>query len=328
MKVLITGAGGFLGQRLAREIVERGGLADTDGEPHEVDELVLLDIAPLTPPEGGATTVRCLQGDMTDASVIGGALGSDTASVFHLAAVVSAQAEADFDLGMRVNVDGTRTLLEACRGLDTAPRFVATSSVAAFGGDMPDVIEDDTAPFPQSSYGAEKVICELLVNDYSRRGFIDGRVLRLPTIVVRPGKPNAAASSFASGIIREPLAGERAVCPVDPATPMWLMSPAAAVVALIHGHDLATGDLGSNRVVNLPGLTVTVRGMIDSLARIGGEEAAGLVVWEPDPSVAAIVNSWPGTFNPARALELGFSADTSMDEIVRVYMEGDMTKTD
>ena len=216
MKVLITGGAGFLGQRLARELLARGSLKDAKGAPQALTQLVLLDVVQAN--DFGDSRVRTEVGDIAEQSVLERVIDSDTAAIFHLAAIVSGQAEADFDLGMRINLDASRLLLDVCRQRGHRPRVLFTSSVAVYGGELPEIVQNDTALNPQSSYGAQKAIAELLLNDYSRRGFVDGRVLRLPTISVRPGRPNAAASSFASGIIREPLNGEQAVCPVDGST--------------------------------------------------------------------------------------------------------------
>src|SRR5688572_4933473 len=263
VKVLITGGAGFLGRRLANKLVERRTLTGSDGRDHAIDEIVLVDIVPA---EGCTDArIRMIVGDISDATLLNRAIERNTGSVFHLAAIVSGQAEADFDLGMRINVDASRALLEACRAAGHRPRVVFTSSVAVYGGELPATVLDSTALNPQSSYGTQKAVGELLVNDYSRKGFIDGRVLRLPTISVRPGKPNKAASSFASGIIREPLNGELSTCPIAPETRVWLSSPRKAIDGLILGHDLPAQALGSSRAVNLPGVCVTVREMVAAL---------------------------------------------------------------
>ncbi len=212
-------------------------------------------------------------GDIAERSVLDRVIDDRTAAIFHLAAIVSGQAEADFDLGMRINLDASRLLLETCRQRGHTPRVVFTSSVAVYGGDLPEVVQNDTALNPQSSYGAQKAIAELLLNDYTRRGFVDGRVLRLPTISVRPGKPNAAASSFASGIIREPLNGEAAVCPVAGTTRLWLLSPRKAIESLIAGLELDSAALGNQRVLNLPGISVSVDEMVAALREVAGDEA-------------------------------------------------------
>ncbi|MDK3025051.1 SDR family oxidoreductase [Cupriavidus taiwanensis] len=318
MNVLITGGAGFLGLQLARLLLQRGTL-NLDGKAVAFERLTLLDVVA---PQGlDDARVRVVTGDLSDPAVLRQAIDTDTGAVFHLAAVVSGQAEADFDLGMRVNLDASRALLETCRELGHKPRVLFTSSVAVYGGELPPVVQDDTALNPQSSYGVQKAIGELLLSDYSRRGFVDGRVLRLPTISVRPGKPNAAASSFASGIIREPLSGVAANCPVAPQTPLWLLSPRAAVAALANGIELAGERLGNRRVVNLPGLSVTAAGMVDALRRVAGDAVADLVTWEREERVEKIVGTWPAAWNAERARALGFESDASFDEVIRAYME-------
>ena len=313
-KVLITGGAGFLGKKLARKLLERGQLGG-----RRIDRLVLLDMAA---PDGlQDPRLEIITGDLAEPSLIARAIDRDTYSIYHLAAVVSGAAEADFDLGMRVNLDASRHLLERCRALGHVPRVVFTSSVAAFGGSLPAVIPDDFSPTPMSSYGAQKVIGELLVSDYSRKGYIDGRVLRMPTISVRPGKPNAAASSFASAIIREPLNGEAAAAPVSPETPMWLMSPRLAIENLIHGHEVDAAAVGYPRSISLPGLSVRVREMVDALRAVAGDAVADLVRWEPDEAIKRIVESWPGAFAATRAKALGFKADDSFAAIIRAYQE-------
>ncbi|WP_431862149.1 D-erythronate dehydrogenase [Azospirillum sp.] len=322
MKVLITGGAGFLGRRLARALLERGTLAGPDGRPQPIDRLVLLDVVAADGFDD--PRVQAITGDIADPAVLEGAVDADTASVFHLAAIVSGQAEADFDLGMRINLDASRRLLEACRAAGHRPRVVFTSSVAVYGGALPDVVQDGTALNPQSSYGVQKAIGELLLGDYSRKGFVDGRVLRLPTISVRPGKPNKAASSFASGIIREPLNGEEAVCPVPPDTRLWLLSPRRAIECLIRGHELPSDALGTARAINLPGLSVRADEMVAALERVAGPEVAARVRWQEDPAVTRIVGSWPGAWDVARARSLGLEGDAGFDAIVRAYIEDDL----
>ncbi|MGB3426773.1 MAG: D-erythronate dehydrogenase [Burkholderiaceae bacterium] len=314
MKVVVTGGAGFLGQRLIREILQRGELGDSRGERQRVDCVVAVDQVG-TP---GQDRVQALVGDVGDAAFVREAVrGAD--SVFHLAAVVSGAAEADFDLGMRVNLDGTRVLLEALRAEGRRPKVVFSSSVAVFGGTLPAVVDDSTTPMPQSSYGVQKLIGELLVSDYSRKGFVDGRAVRLPTIVVRPGKPNAAASSFASGIIREPLAGVEAICPVDPETSMWVLSPAAAITNLLHAHELSSDAWAGPRSLSLPGITVSVRAMLDALANVGGAAARDRVRMQPDPRIEAIVRTWPARFDTARADAMGFVRDEDFESVVHGY---------
>jgi nucleoside-diphosphate-sugar epimerase len=324
MKVLITGGAGFLGQRLATKLLERGALAGPDGRPQTIDRLVLVDVVP--PPESDDPRVSSFAGDIADRALLERLVDADTASVFHLAAVVSGQAEADFDLGMRVNFDSTRMLLEVCRAHGHRPRVVFSSSCAVYGGDLPGILRDSTALTPQSSYGAQKAMGEFLVNDYTRRGFIDGRALRLPTITVRPGKPNAALSSFASGIIREPLNGEVAICPVPSSTRVWLLSPATVIDCLIASHDIAGDTVGANRSIILPGLTVSVGEMVASLERVAGSTVASRIRFELDARVERIVNTWPVALDASRALGFGFPTDHAFDDIVRRYIAEDMPR--
>lgn len=318
MRVLVTGGAGFLGTRLVRTLLERGRLS-RNGVDEPIDRFTVLDVVPpALPPD---ERVDVVTGDIADRALVESVVTPDVDVVVHLAAVVSAMAEAEFDLGMRVNVDATRLLLDACRTASNCPAVVFASSVAVFGGDLPETVLDTTAVGPRSSYGTQKAIGELLVADYTRKGFIDGRVLRLPTISVRPGRPNAAASSFASAIIREPLSGQDAVCPIDPATRLWLMSPPTVVQCLILATELPAARLGSHRIINLPGISVTPAQMVESLARVAGREAADRVRWERDPRIEQIVASWPGAWDTTRARALGFPGDESFDAIVRSYME-------
>ena len=319
MKVVVTGGRGFLGQRLIRALCERGRLADAAGRERAIGRIVAVDQGRCDEPVTDGRLVYAL-GDVADASFIAGVLGADTGSVFHLAAVVSGAAERDFDLGMRVNLDGTRRLLEALRRQVQPPRLVFASSVAVFGQPLPEVVTDSTAPTPQGSYGVQKLIGELLVGDCSRKGFVDGRCVRLPTIVVRPGKPNAAASSFASGIMREPLAGEEVLCPVESSTGMWVSSPVTAVRALLHAHELPASAWGTLRSLNLPGLTATVGQMIEALRQAAGETVAARVRFQPDESIAKIVRSWPARFDTARARAMGFPQDADFGSILHDYM--------
>ncbi len=314
MKALITGGGGFIGSRLAKALKARDPAA----------RIRLLDIG--FAPEL-AREFECVQGDIAAPEVIAKALGDDTDAVFHLASVVSGGAEADFDLGYRVNLDGGRALLEACRKLPKPPKYVFASSVAAFGGVLPDVLDDSTTPAPQTSYGTQKVINEYLVADFTRKGMIDGRSLRLPTIVVRPGKPNLAASSFASGIIREPLAGVVADCPVPDTTGVWILSPRRVVEAFIHAYDLPSSAWPTTRVVNLPGITLTVREMIDAMGRVAGKDAVQRVRFVPDARIQGIVKTWPVRFRTERANAMGFRADDDFESIVRDHLEQERAAT-
>ena len=319
--VAITGGAGFIGRRVGEALAARGTLTGADGKPAKITEIRLIDVVPavnLTHPLLKSIVVPGL-----DPYPLAAAIDKQTTTVFHLAAIVSGGAEADFDLGWRVNVDGTRTLLELLRALGSKPRVVYTSSVAAFGGDMPKKIPDDFAPRPMTSYGAQKVIGELMVADFSRKGFIDGRSLRLPTIVVRPGKPNAAASSFFSGIIREPTAGQEAILPVPAeTTSCWLLSPERVVAALVRAMDLDQDTWGSPAALNLNGLSITVADMLAALERVAGPKARALVKYQHDPVIAKIVAGWAYDFEPARAEKLGFKPDADFDSIVRAHMQG------
>jgi len=320
MNVVITGGQGFLGRRLAATLLRKGTLRGPGGTEEAIERITLVDsaAAAAAPDDPRVTSVA---GDITVAAVLQRVVDRDTASIFHLAAVVSGMAEADFDLGLRVNLDATRLLLDVCRSSGAHPRLVFASSVAVYGGELPDTVLDSTALTPQSSYGTQKAIGELLIADCTRRGFVDGRILRLPTISVRPGTPNAAASSFASGIVREPLNGIEAVCPVDPATRVWLLSPATAIACLVAGHDLPAEALGRRPIVNLPGLAMTAGAMVAALERVAGAEVARRVRWERDPRIEAIVATWPGAWDTTRARALGFPCDESFDAVIRQYID-------
>jgi nucleoside-diphosphate-sugar epimerase len=289
------------------------------GEP--VSRIVLVDQAAA---DLGDPRVHPVAADVADPQALGALIGPEVDLVFHLAAAVSGAAEADFDLGMRVNLDASRTLLELCRRAGRRPRVVFTSSVAVYGGQLPAVVTDDTPLNPRSSYGTQKAIGELLLADYTRKGFVDGRVLRLPTISVRPGAPNRAASSFASGLIREPLNGLETVCPVGLDLKLWLSSPRRAIDSLLAGAALPAEALGERRTLNLPGLSVSVGEMIAALERAGGKPAVDLIRHQRDPAVEAIVGSWPAAWDNRRAEALGLEPDPDFDAIVRAYVEDDL----
>lgn len=311
MQIIITGGGGFLGQKLARALLQ---------STVSFSELLLVDIQ--EPQRLPDPRVRCLQADLTTPGVAESLICERTAIVYHLAAIVSSHAEQDFDLGWKVNLDTTRSLLEACRHAHPSVRFVFTSSLAVYGGPLPEIVDDSTALTPTSSYGAQKAMGELLVNDYSRKGYVDGLVLRLPTICVRPGKPNRAASSFVSSIIREPLQGESAICPVSPELRLWLSSPATVVDNFLRAARLtATGDF---RSINLPGISVTVGEMMEALARTGGQAALDRVKFAADPAIERIVASWPGQIDNSRALASGFIADRTFAEIIDSFIAHDL----
>ena len=324
MRMVITGGAGFLGSRLARAILDRGTLTDAQGNARPVRELVLVDV--VTPPQWDDPRVSSVQGNLDEPALVDRVVTPETDSVFHLAAVVSGQAEADFDIGMRVNVDATRNLLERCRACNAPPKFVFASSLAVFGGRLPDPVPDDAPVTPQTSYGTQKAIGELLVNDMSRKGFIDGRALRLPTIVVRPGKPNRAASSFASGIIREPLSGVEAICPVAPTTSMWLQSPRMVVDNLLVGHEASGAQWPTFRAVNVPGIAVAVGDMVAALRAEAGDAVAARVRWQLDPVIDRIVSTWPQRFDAGFGAALGMRADPHFTSIVRSYIEHDLPR--
>lgn len=315
MQIIITGGAGFLGQRLAKTLVNNSSIA--------FDELLLADIhLPHNPTSD--PRVHCLQVDLSDSGKIRSLISEQTGIIFHLAAIVSSHAEKDFDLGWRINMDVTRHLLEACRHTNPNIRFVFASSLAVYGGALPSIVNDSTAVTPRSSYGTQKAIGELLVNDYSRKGFVDGRVLRLPTICVRPGKPNQAASSFVSGIIREPLNGETAICPVSPDLPLFLSSPDTVIHNIIHAAKLNSAKMPDWRTINLPGITVTVKEMLDSLRRLTDEETLKLVQFKKDEAINRIVSSWPGAIDNSNALRMGFQVDNNFDDFILQYRREDL----
>jgi nucleoside-diphosphate-sugar epimerase len=322
MHVVITGGAGFIGRKLAKALLEHGALATGSGR-QPIEKLTLFDVVEA---EGVADDRRLatVAGDITDLAEVHGVIRDSVGAVFHLAAIVSANAEEDFELGMRVNLEGTRNVLEACRALPRPGRLVFASSVAVYGGDMPEVLDDGTILTPQTSYGTQKAIGELLLNDYSRKGFVDGRALRLPTIVVRPGKPNKAASTFASSIIREPLAGTEAICPVTRDAAMYILSPRRAVAALIRAFELPPAAFGMTRMLTLPGITVSIGEMVDALEQVAGARVAQRVRWEPDPMIQKIVAGWPAAFDARRARALGFEADPDFASIVRAHIEDEL----
>jgi nucleoside-diphosphate-sugar epimerase len=322
MKVVITGGTGMLGRRLALRILQNPELTSLDGAPSEVDKLVLFDAFEPVEPTPDDPRVEVVTGDICDRATVDALIDRETDSVFHFAAVVSGGAEADFDLSYAVNLDGGRNVLEAARRTGRCPRVIFTSSLAVYGGERS--VDDSTALTPQTSYGAQKAIGELLVNDYTRKGFIDGRTLRLPTIVIRPGEPNAAASGFASSILREPLQGDRAVNPVDPKTRMLILSPRRAVQAFIDMHNADGAALGPNRAVMMNGISPSIAEMLEALRAYAGDNMAGLVQDQPDELIQRIVEAWPWYSDGARARALGMEPDASVEEIIHTFVDEEL----
>ncbi|HTM61269.1 MAG TPA: D-erythronate dehydrogenase [Burkholderiales bacterium] len=312
-RALIIGAAGMIGRKLTERLVKEGGL----------DELLLHDVVAPRPPQA-SFKVRTMVSDVSSPGEADKLVASKPGLIFHLAAIVSGEAEADFEKGYRINLDGTRLLFEAIRKAAYRPRVVFTSSIAVFGAPFPEAIGDEFLNAPLTSYGTQKAIDELLLADYSRRGFFDGIGLRLPTICVRPGKPNKAASGFFSGIIREPLAGQEAVLPVPKSVRHWFASPRAAIEFLLHAAKLDTAQLGARRSLNMPGVTATVGEQIEALRRVAGEAAARRIREEPDATIMKIVEGWPRNFDAKRASALGFRADASFDDIIRIHMEDEL----
>ena len=323
MHVLIIGAAGMIGRKFTNAIVRSGALGGS-----AVSRLTLADAVKPEIPSGFAGEIASHALDVSDPRTAPQLLAGQPDVIVHLAAIVSGEAEQDFDKGYRINLDGTRYLFDAVRHLsqtgEYCPRLVFASSVAAYGAPLPDEIDDTFLAAPLTSYGTQKVICELLLQDYTRRGFFDGMAIRLPTICIRPGLPNAAASGFFSGILREPLAGKPAILPVPDTIRHWHASPRAAVGFLTHAATMDTGPVGHRRALNMPGVLATVAEQIEALRAIAGDKAVALIRHQPDPAIIRIVSNWPRGFAPSRALELGFRAEASFDEIIRIHIEDEM----
>lgn len=323
MNILIIGAGGMVGRKLTAALVNNRTLAGRD-----ITRIDLVDVAAPDVPEAPGIDIRALAADISDPATAPRLIADRPDMIFHLAAIVSGEAELDFDKGYAINLDGTRYLFEAIRlaGKDApyCPHVVFTSSIAVFGAPFPDRIGDEFFQTPRTSYGTQKAMCELLLSDYSRRGFFDGIGIRLPTICIRPGAPNKAASGFFSSILREPLVGKEAVLPVDESARHWHASPRAAVNFLIHAAQLDTALLGARRNLNMPGLSATVGEQIEALRRVAGEKAAGLIRREPDAMIVEMVDGWAKDFDASRALSLGFAAESSFDEIIGIHIEDEL----
>jgi D-erythronate 2-dehydrogenase len=323
LRVLIVGADGMIGRKLTTRLVADGKVG---GRP--VERLTLADVAPAERPVSAEGGVEVVAADLTSPGEAERLIEGRPDVIFHLAAVVSGEAETDFDKGYRVNLDGTRALLDAVRTGHTAdgyhPRLVLTSSIAVYGAPLPEPIPEDFQHTPLTSYGTQKAIGELLLADYTRRGFVDGIGIRLPTICIRPGTPNKAASGFFSSILREPLVGQEAILPVPETVRHWHASPRSAVEFLIRAATLDGEDVGPRRTLSMPGLSATVGEQIEALRRVAGERAVRLIRREPDESVMRVVQTWAAALDATRALRLGFAAEGSFDEIIRVHIDDEL----
>jgi len=320
MKVVVTGAAGFIGAALARALAARTELCDAHDQAFTLRRIVLADCV-LPGDHPADPRIEAVRGDIADPAFVSGLVDAGTRVVFHLAGVMSGASEADFALGLRVNLDGTRNLLEACRGLTAPPRLVFASSIGVFGTPLPARIDDETPPRPTLSYGAQKRACEILLEDYSRRGFVDGRALRLPGVVVRPLLPNGALSAFNSDLIREPLEGRDYTAPVGPEAVVWQMSIARCVANLMRAALLPAEAVRPRRVLNLPCVVASIGEIVDAIGRAGGADAAARVSYAPDAKLQAQFGGWPRDFHAERALTLGFSADPSLDGIIRAHLD-------
>lgn len=319
MRILIVGGAGMVGQKLLSRLAVDGRIGE-----REISEITLFDVVPAEYPET-SFQVNVSTGDIADASTATGLVAAQPDVIFHLAAIVSGEAEADFDKGYRINLDGTRLLLDAVRVIpDYVPRIVFTSSIAVFGAPFPESIGDEFHTTPLTSYGTQKSIGELLLSDFTRRGTMDGISIRLPTICVRPGIPNKAASGFFSNIIREPLAGHEAVLPVAENVRHWHASPRAAVEFLLHAATIDKEQIGVRRSLTLPGISVTVGEQIEALRRIAGDRVVARIRHELDPAIIKMVAGWPQRFDATRAKNLGFRSEQSFDEIIRVHLEDEL----
>ncbi len=318
MHVLIVGAAGMLGSLLCSNLAKAGQVSGKT-----ITKITRHDVVLAPPPPQSTFPIVTLMGDMSQEGEAIGAIANAPDLIFHLAAIVSGEAEADFEKGYRINLDGTRLLLEAIRmrGNGYCPKLIFTSSIAVFGSPFPEAIGDEFLTAPLTSYGTQKAICELLISDYSRRSFLDGLALRMPTVCVRPGKPNKAASGFFSNIIREPLVGLEAILPVHDSVRHWHVSPRRAIDMLVHAAELDTTLVGTRRALSLPGLSCTVAEQIAALGLVAGDKAVQLIRHEADPTIQKIVAGWPQNFTAERARKLGFVADQSFEEIIRIHIE-------
>lgn len=319
MHILVIGAAGMVGRKLTERLARDGRLR---GEP--IERMTLSDVVEPSVPDGAPFEVAVRTDDLSVDGTAQALLADEPDVIFHLAAIVSGEAEQDFDKGYRINLEGTWSLFEAIRAAGHGPRVVFTSSIAVFGAPFPDAIYDEFHHTPLTSYGVQKACGELLLMDYTRKGFMDGIGIRLPTISVRPGKPNKAASGFFSGIIREPLAGLEAVCPVGEDVRHWFASPRAAVGFLVHAAEIDGDRVGARRNITMPGLSATIGEMVAALRRVAGDRVADRIRWEPDPFILGIVEGWAQNFDARRARELGFEAESDFEQIIRIHIEDEL----
>jgi nucleoside-diphosphate-sugar epimerase len=317
MNILIIGGGGVVGQKLAKALAKQGTLRGK-----AISRITLADVVDPAP-VNAAFDVQTVTCDIADPASVAASITPDIDVIYLLAAIVSAHAEEDFDAGMTINFFGTYNVLERCRALATCPVVLFSSSIAIYGGETPDPLGDHSFPNPQTSYGAQKAAGELMINDYTRKGFIDGRAFRLPTISVRPGKPNRAASSFMSSILREPLNGQEAVCPIEGDFLHYYLSPRKCVENLIKGAELKAQDLGQNRVMQMPGRVWSIADLIAAMTAVAGPEPAKLIRWDPQPEIKRIVSGWRWDIHAEKATRLGLQADDSFQDNIRAYLEDD-----
>ena len=328
MRVVITGGSGFIGSYLARDLLRRGELVGPDGAAQPISRLVLADRTPPRHDYSGDERVEIMTGDCADPDFLATVIADDTASIFHLAALLTTETAADFDEGRRVNLTGMINLLERCRRLDRAPRLVFASSMSTYGAPLPDVVDDNVAQRPQNAYGAYKLIGEQLIEEYTRQGFVDGRGMRFSVVIIRPGKPDNVVSNVIAGIVREPLHGLDTNCPIPADTRFPVISPRRVAQGLATAHDIPSDAFGNSRSMNFPSLSVTVQEMVDATVRAAGNRPLGKIDWRPDPAFQRLVDDWPKYFESGFANRHGIHAEQSFDEIIQVYMEEHMLEED
>lgn len=324
MKVIITGGAGFIGSRLAKELLHRGHLVGLNGEKTPISALVIFDMTLPQIPLPADKRLSFVTGDISNPATMKQLVDNQTSSIFHFAGAVSGQAESDLDLGMRINIDGTRAVLDACKAHNVKPRVVFASSISVYGDHLPTVVTDDTPTWPSLSYGTQKLCCEHLIDDYTRRELIDGRSVRIPTIAIRPGKPNKGVGQWTSSIFREPLLGKTAICPVAKSTVIVLLSIRRLIDSIIHIHDVPGNQIGPQRALLLPALSVSVADMLEALQRVGSDEAVKLIRFEPDSFIQRVQDSWPHKISSERSKKLGIYANRTIDEVIQEFIEDDL----